>query len=70
MSEPEFLGPDELRALTGFKPAAKQDGWLREQGIPHRRDGARVIVSRLHVRAWLEGRPVVSSNGPNWSAVA
>lgn len=70
MSEPEFLSPDELRALTGFKPAGKQDAWLQEHGIPHRRDGSRMIVSRQHVRSWLEGRTVVSSNGPNWSAVA
>jgi anti-sigma factor RsiW len=67
---PEFLDADELRVLTGFKPAAKQDAWLRDKGIPHRRDGKRLIVSRQHVRAWLEGRLVVSSNGPNWSAVA
>lgn len=66
----EFLGPDELRALTGFKPAGKQSAWLTDRGIPHRKDGSRIIACRVHVRAWVEGRPVVSSNGPNWSAVA
>jgi hypothetical protein len=70
MSDPEFLAADELRTLTGCKPVAKQDAWLRDNGIPHRRDGSRLIVCRAHVRAWVEGRPVVSSNGPNWSAVA
>ena len=70
MSDAEFLAADELRALTGYKPAGKQEGWLKARGIPNRRDGSRIIVSRRHVLAWLEGRAVVSSNGPNWSAVA
>lgn len=70
MSDPEFLTPEELRNLTGHARAGAQDGWLAERGIPRQRDGARVIVSRVHVRAWLEGKPVVSSNGPNWEAVA
>jgi hypothetical protein len=66
----EFLEPDELKRLAGCTPVAKQDEWLTEQGIPHRVDRKRVIVSREHVRAWLEGRPLHSSNGPNWGAVA
>jgi hypothetical protein len=70
MTEPEFLTPAELQTLTSFKPAAKQDAWLSERGIPHRRDGSRMIVCRVHVRAWVEGRTVVSSNGPDWSKVA
>lgn len=70
MSDSEFLAATELRALTGFSRAAEQDGWLTDHGIPHKRDGKRLIVCRRHVIAWVEGRPVVSSNGPNWSAVA
>lgn len=65
----EFLEPDELKRLTACTPAAKQDEWLTEQGIPHKVDRKRVIVSREHVRAWLEGRPLRSSTGPNWGAL-
>ena len=66
----EFLEPEELKRLTGHKQVIKQDAWLTEHGIPHQVDGKRVILSREHVRAWLEGRPLHSSNGPNWAAVA
>lgn len=66
----EFLSPDELHDLTDFVQAGKQAAWLKEHGIPHRLDKRRIIVCRVHVRAWVEGRAVVSSNGPNWSAVA
>ncbi len=70
MNQGEFLSADEVRELTGYKHVKEQDEWLSTRAIPHRRDGKRVIVSRVHARAWLEGRPVVSSNGPNWNAVA
>lgn len=70
MSSTEFLSAAELHDLTGFSRAAEQDEWLTAKGIPHRRDGKRVIVCRVHARAWVEGRAAVSSNGPNWSAVA
>jgi hypothetical protein len=69
MSDSEFLTPSELHALTGFSRAAEQDGWLKDHGLPHRRDGKRVIVSRYHARSWLEGRPVVASNEPNLAAL-
>ena len=60
----------ELQLLTSYSRAAEQAAWLRERGIPHRRDGRRVIVSRLHVREWLEGRETVVSEGPNWAALS
>lgn len=66
----ELYDDDELRRLTGYARAAEQATWLRERDIPHRRDGRRVIVSRVHVRAWLEGRGVVVSEGPNWGALS
>jgi hypothetical protein len=66
----EFLCSAELLDLTGYKQADKQEEWLTEHGVPHRRDGRRVIVSRFHAREWLAGREVVSSSGPNWSALA
>lgn len=65
----EFLSPPELHSLTGFVRSAAQGEWLKAHGIPHKLDGRRVIVSRNHVRAWLEGRQVVTSSGPNWSAL-
>lgn len=69
MNESEFLTPHELHDLTGFARAAEQDGWLKERSIPHRRDGRRVVVSRYHARAWLEGREAVASNAPNIAAL-
>jgi hypothetical protein len=69
MGDTEFLTASELHDLTGYGRAAEQAAWLKERGLPHQRDGRRVIVSRFHSRAWLEGRPVVASNGPNWAAI-
>lgn len=65
----EFLSQQDLHSLTGFARPTKQAQWLKDQGIPHRVDGARIIVASRHVTSWLEGRTVVSSSGPNWSAV-
>ncbi len=70
MNNDEFLSPAELHRLTDCARGPAQDQWLTEHGLPHKLDGKRVIVSRLHVRAWLEGRTVVASNGPNWSAMS
>ena len=60
MSEAEFLKAPELHDLTGFARAAEQEAWLKGRGIPYQRDGRRVIVCRIHARAWVEGRPVVA----------
>jgi hypothetical protein len=64
----EFLTADEKRDLTGFTQAAQQERWLKNFGLPHRRDGRRIVISRIHVRLWLEGK-VVISQGPNWDAL-
>jgi hypothetical protein len=66
----EFLEKPEIRRLTGCAWTATQAQWLRAKGIPFQQDGNRLLVCRVHVRSWVEGRQVVSSNGPNWSAVA
>ena len=68
-AKPEFLDKAELHQLTGAARVKAQAAWLKAEAIPHKVAGERVIVSRLHVRAWLEGRAVVSSSGPNWAAV-
>lgn len=70
MTTSGFLDSDDLRQLTGAARAAAQEAWLRERAVPCKREGRRVIVLWIHVTAWLEGRPVVSSNGPDWSKVA
>lgn len=66
---PEYLNAQELHQLTGYARAAEQAAWLKFRSIPHRQDGARVIVSRIHVQSWLEGRPVVARGGMNLSAI-
>ena len=66
---PEFLDSVELHLLTGYTRGAAQASWLTEKPIPYRLDGRRLIVSRVHVRAWLEGRYIVSSPGLNLSAI-
>jgi hypothetical protein len=65
----EFLDKAELRELTGKARAKAQAQWLEEQGVAHRLVDRRVIVSRHHARKWLEGHTVVTSSGPDWSAV-
>lgn len=56
----EYLTTIELHQLTGYARGTSQSSWLLEHRIPHRLDGRRVIVSRMHVQAWLEGRTVVT----------
>jgi hypothetical protein len=65
----ELYNSQELHALTGYARPTQQAAWLKDHGIPHRVDGRRIIVSRIHVQAWLEGKAIVFSSGPNWSAV-
>lgn len=62
---PEYLDGIELHLLTGYTRGVSQVSWLKNKDIPYRQDGRRVIVSRIHVRAWLEGRSVVHSTGLN-----
>lgn len=66
----EYLNSAELHVLTGYARKSQQAEWLKAHGIPHRVDNGRVIVSRVHVQAWLEGKHTISSNGPNWAKIA
>ena len=68
--ESEYLDKVDLKRLTAEARIPKQSAWLKQRGIPHQTDGQRVIVSRLHVRRWLEGKPTTASNGPAWSKIA
>jgi hypothetical protein len=56
----EYLNQTDLHTLTGYARPLKQMAWLTAHGIPHKVDGARVIVSHRHVTGWLEGRTVAS----------
>jgi hypothetical protein len=69
VTEPEFLSAPEIRTLTGYAGRDAQCSKLDELGVPHRRDGARVLVSRFHARQWLLGEPLKQSRGVDWSAV-
>jgi hypothetical protein len=65
----EYLSTVELHDLTGYARPTSQATWLAERGVPHRLDGRRVIASRVHVQAWLEGRTVVRSTGLKLAAI-
>lgn len=65
----EYLNNQDLHTLTGYARPGKQAEWLKVNGVAHRVDGSRVIVSHRHVQSWLEGRTVACSSGPNWRAV-
>lgn len=65
----EYLTTQELHQLTGYARSAQQAAWLKFRSIPHRPDGSRIIVSREHVRAWLEGKPVLARGGLNIAAI-
>jgi hypothetical protein len=67
---PEFMTPDELRDLTGRRGLALQVRFLQAEGIPHKERGSRLLVSRVHVRDWLAGRPLPrASVGVNLAAL-
>lgn len=65
----EYLSAQELHQLTGYARGQQQAGWLTSKGIPHKMDGSRVIVSREHVRCWIEGKPVLARAGLNIAAI-
>ena len=65
----DLLTHKEIAALTGKLWSRHQILWMAEMGIPHRVDGKRIIVSRRHVDAWLEGRNIVRSAGLNLAAI-
>lgn len=69
LATPEYLTGSELHALTGYARSSDQSDWLTKQSIPFLPDGKRIIVSRVHVLARIEGRIVASSNGLNLGAI-
>jgi hypothetical protein len=65
----ELLSRVELRRLTGRARSADQKRVLLEDGIPFRERGRELLVSRYHMRMWLEGRAVPMSRGVDLSKV-
>ncbi len=65
----EYLNVIELHQISGMDRPGKQAEWFKARAIPHRVDGSRLIVSRVHVQAWLEGRNIVSSTGLNLAGI-
>jgi hypothetical protein len=69
LEQSEWMSADEIRELTDLRQAPKQAQWLEDRGIPHRLEGRKVKLSRVHVRAWLEGARLNVGGGINWGAV-
>lgn len=65
----EYLSTAELHQLTGYARSKEQAAWLTFSNIPHKQDGSRLIVSRVHVQSWLEGKPVLARLGMNVAAI-
>lgn len=65
----EFLSAAEVKDLTGEAKADAQEAELQRQGLPFKRRGNRLLVSRFHCREWLAGRAVAPSRGINLALV-
>lgn len=65
----EYLNEFELYQLTGAIKASSQVSWLKQNGVPFRLDGKRLIVSRVHARQWIEGAIVPTSKGLNLAGI-
>ena len=65
----EWLSAAELKTMTGETNLDEQEKVLTADGMPFRRRGRRILVSRFHTREWLSGRVVTPSRGVNLSLV-
>ncbi|RQO58009.1 hypothetical protein DBR47_14555 [Paucibacter sp. KBW04] len=65
----EFLTPDEVKTLTDSRNVEQQERVLSQDGIPYKRRGRRILVSRHHTREWLAGRVVTPSRAINLALV-
>lgn len=65
----EYLTHQELHQVTGYARAGQQAEWLKSKAIPYKLEDKRLIVSREHVRSWLEGKPVLARGGLNIAAI-
>jgi hypothetical protein len=69
MGGEELFSQAEVMGLTGKSARDAQAEWLAGQGVPFRRDGVRLLVSREHVRQWLLGTNLRPSAGPRLDLV-
>ena len=65
----EYLSNQELSRLTGASENGSKSRWLSGRSIPYKLDGKRIIVSREHVRNWLEGKVTLTRAGMNLGAI-
>jgi hypothetical protein len=70
----EIMGPSEIADLAAADSLPVQARWLKERGIPHRIEGRgtrkqRLVVSRFHVRQWIEHGTRGASAQANWTTV-
>lgn len=65
----EFLLPQEIKRMTSQGKLDDQESFFKKEGIPHRRLGKRILVSRAHVREWIAGAVFVPSRGINMGAI-
>jgi hypothetical protein len=65
----EILSPAEVRDLAGCVAREAQCAKLEALGVPYKRDGARILISRVHVRQWLAGETLKQSAGPRLDLV-
>ncbi len=65
----EYLSNEELRGLTGRIQSQRRALWLEQRSIPHQKDGSRILVSRVHVQRWLEGKRNTPHSGMNLAAI-
>ena len=63
----ELLSVQERHELTGYARAGQQAQWMREHGIPHRVDGKRVLVSRVHVAQVMTKKEIAKLTEPVWT---
>jgi len=69
------LTAEQLCELTGYKRAAEQARWLKENGFKFRLDRlGKPRVDRAHYEAKMGGHPVtaapIDGGTPNWAALA
>ncbi|CAM4307825.1 DUF4224 domain-containing protein [Comamonas aquatilis] len=65
----EFLRPQEIKRMASACTIDEQEAFLKKEGIPHKRIGKRILVSRAQVREWLTGVIFTPSRGINLGAV-
>jgi hypothetical protein len=69
------LTPEQLCELTGYKRAAEQARWLKENGFKFRLDRlGKPRVDHAHYESKMGGHPVTAAlivgGTPNWAALA